>query len=269
MLENIKAELPAKYEEYDQWTEETILREIIRHLYNKYNNTGEIESFNTIKNKYKGDVDKYVDDILNKSVFATKDNLESFIAKPSSKKLSKDPINKLSSELIGIMMGKQLIGSNIFPEMRKGERLFIAALREMNPDKAYYPDANFTMRLTYGKILDYYPADAIHYDYYTTLEGVLEKEDPNDEEFIVPAKLKQLYLAKDYGEYADKKTGKMHVCFLSDNDITGGNSGSPVLNGNGELIGLAFDGNWEAMSGDITFEPDLQRTISVDTFYLL
>lgn len=268
-LESLKAELPTTYEEYDQWTEETILREIIRHLYAKYNNTDNIESFNTIKNKYQGDVDKYVDDILAKSIFANQQNLEAFINKPNAKKLSKDPINKLSSEFIGAIMGQQMGVRNIFSELRKGERLFIAALREMDSEKAYYPDANFTMRLTYGKILDYYPADAIHYDYYTTLEGVMEKEDPNDEEFIVPSKLKQLFLAKDYGEYADNKTGKMHVCFLSDNDITGGNSGSPVLNGNGELIGLAFDGNWEAMSGDITFEPDLQRTISVDVRYVL
>jgi hypothetical protein len=131
-----------------------------------------------------------------------------------------------------------------------------------------YPDANFTMRMTYGQVLDYYPADAVHYDYVTTMEGLMEKEDATNPEFIVPAKLKELYEAKDYGQYADKD-GKLIVCFLSNNDITGGNSGSPILNAEGHLIGLAFDGNWEAMSGDIAFEPELQRTINVDARYVL
>ncbi|MEE1203390.1 MAG: S46 family peptidase, partial [Bacteroidales bacterium] len=131
-----------------------------------------------------------------------------------------------------------------------------------------YPDANFTMRMTYGQVLDYYPADAVHYDYVTTMEGLMEKEDATNPEFIVPAKLKELYEAKDYGQYADKD-GKLIVCFLSNNDITGGNSGSPILNADGHLIGLAFDGNWEAMSGDIAFEPELQRTINVDARYVL
>jgi len=122
------------------------------------------------------------------------------------------------------------------------------------------------MRLTYGEVLDYYPADAIHYDYTTTLSGVMEKEDPTNEEFIVPEKLKELYEDKDFGDYGDDD---VVVCFLTNNDITGGNSGSPVINGDGELIGIAFDGNWEAMSGDIAFEPELQRTISVDIRYVM
>ena len=146
--------------------------------------------------------------------------------------------------------------------------LFVEALRKMDASLVQYPDANFTMRMTYGQVLDYYPADAVHYDYVTTMEGLMEKEDATNPEFIVPAKLKELYEAKDYGQYADKD-GKLIVCFLSNNDITGGNSGSPILNAEGHLIGLAFDGNWEAMSGDIAFEPELQRTINVDARYVL
>ena len=137
----------------------------------------------------------------------------------------------------------------------------------MNPKLVQYPDANSTMRMSYGKVLDYFPADAVHYDYYTTLKGVMQKEDPTNEEFIVPQKLKELYRTKDFGPYSEN--GDIVTCFLTNNDITGGNSGSPVINGNGELIGLAFDGNWEAMSGDISFEPDLQRTINVDIRYVL
>jgi hypothetical protein len=123
------------------------------------------------------------------------------------------------------------------------------------------------MRVTYGQVLDYVPADAVFYKHYTTLNGVIEKYVPGDDEFDLPVKFLELAKKKDFGQYA--QDGELRVCFLSNNDITGGNSGSPVINGNGELIGLAFDGNWEAMSGDIAFEPDLQRTISVDVRYVL
>ena len=131
-----------------------------------------------------------------------------------------------------------------------------------------YPDANSTMRTTFGTVCDYYPADGVHYNYYTTTKGILEKEVPGDFEFDVPAKLKKLILDKDFGQYLDKD-GTMHVCFLSNNDITGGNSGSPIMNANGELIGLAFDGNWEALSSDIVFNTELQRCINVDVRYVL
>jgi hypothetical protein len=151
--------------------------------------------------------------------------------------------------------------------LARGNRLFIAGLRKMNPDRKYAPDANFTMRLTYGTVQGYNPADAVYYEYYTTLEGVMEKDDPANSDFIVPDKLRSLYESKDYGRYGEN--GVMKTCFLTNHDITGGNSGSPVINARGELLGLAFDGNWEAMSGDIAFEPNYQRTISVDIRYVL
>jgi hypothetical protein len=138
----------------------------------------------------------------------------------------------------------------------------------MQTDKDFYPDANSTLRVSFGNVGDYQAADAVHYDFITTIEGVMEKEDPSNPEFIVPEKLKELFENKDYGRYADSQ-GRLVVNFISNNDITGGNSGSPVINGRGELIGTAFDGNWEAMSGDIAFEPKLQRTISVDVRYTL
>ena len=150
-----------------------------------------------------------------------------------------------------------------------GQRLYIAGLMRMQPNKAWASDANFTLRLTYGRVLPYDPADGIHYNYYTTLKGVMEKENPqNPTEFTVPARLKELYAAKDFGRYANER-GELPVAFLADCDITGGNSGSPVMNAKGALIGLAFDGNWEAMSGDVAFEPELQRTIAVDVRYVL
>ena len=215
-----------------------------------------------------GGVDKLTDKIFKKSVFADKTNYDKFMKNPKSKVLDKDLMCQVVMsmyEALSNMDEKEEQARIKFEDARQN---FVMALREMDPSLVRYPDANFTMRMTYGTVLDYYPADAVHYDYTTTLEGVMEKEDPTNDEFIVPSKLKDLYETKDYGRYADK-SGKLIVNFLTNNDITGGNSGSPVINANGELIGLAFDGNWEAMSGDIAFEPELQRTICVDARYVL
>ncbi len=144
-------------------------------------------------------------------------------------------------------------------------------VREYNSNNTTkrYPDANFTMRMTYGTISGYQPADAAYYRHYTTTQGVIEKEIPDDMEFSVPADLKDKINSQDFGQYTDSRTNELFVNFLSTNDITGGNSGSPIFNCKGELLGLAFDGNWEAMSGDIIFEPALQRTINVDVRYML
>jgi hypothetical protein len=223
--------------------------------------------FVTIDNKFKGDIDKYVDNMYEKSIFSNEGRLMKFLDKPSQKKLEKDPafaaMQSFMAESMAIQgaygQGQAMVDDNM--------QLFIAGLREMNPQKNYYPDANSTLRFSYGSVKDYYPADAVHYDYTTNLYGVMEKEDPTNPEFVVPERLKELYLKKDFGPYAEN--GKLITCFLSTNDITGGNSGSPVMNGNGELIGIAFDGNWEAMSGDIAFEEELQRTINVDIRYVL
>ena len=153
-------------------------------------------------------------------------------------------------------------------EYQKATKAFTAALLAWNKGKASYPDANFTMRLTYGTVKPYSPKDGVSYWYWCTANGILEKENPDDYEFRVPAKVHDLLVNKDFGRYADKD-GQLHTCFLSNNDITGGNSGSPVLDADGNLIGLAFDGNWESMSSDVMFEPDLQRCINVDIRYVL
>ncbi|MDD3526811.1 MAG: S46 family peptidase, partial [Bacteroidales bacterium] len=209
----------------------------------------------------------YTDKFFDKTVFASRESVNALLDKPSAKKILNDPATELMDTFMDIMPEIREVMNAADEKQSHGERLYIAGLRQMYPDRKFYPDANFTMRLTYGQVLDYYPADAVHYDFYTTLSGVMQKEDPSTWEFVVPEKLKQLYQNKDYGRYG--KDGEMVVGFLTTNDITGGNSGSPVLNANGELIGLAFDGNWEAMSGDIAFEPELQRTICVDIRYVL
>lgn len=217
--------------------------------------------------KYNADFAAYADDVFKKSIFASTEKINGFLDKPSSKILAKDPAVQLLNAFLEILPPIRTRIEEAAKETDKGARLYIAGLREMNPEKQFYPDANSTMRFTYGQVLDYFPADAVHYDYKTHLSGVMEKEDPSNWEFVVPEKLKKLYENKDFGRYG--QDGELVVCFLTNNDITGGNSGSPVINGWGELIGLAFDGNWEAMSGDIAFEPDLQRTIVVDIRYVL
>jgi len=225
------------------------------------------EIFAKIEKKYKGDFNKWAADVFAKSMFASAEKVNKFLDKPSFKALDKDPVFQIMNSVYPFMMNIQMSAGSFRKAQAKGERLFLAGLREMQPDKKFYPDANSTMRFTYGSVLDYVPADAVEYNFYTNLSGIIEKEDPTNEEFIVPAKLKELYLKKDFGQYGSGDD--LRVCFITTNDITGGNSGSGVMNGNGELVGIAFDGNWEAMSGNIAFEPELQRTICVDIRYVL
>ncbi len=267
-VENLKRRATGFYKDYNAPTDRKVGKAMFKIFAQNVDKAYYPEVFTTIESKYKNDYAKYIDDMFDKSIFTDEQKLNKFLEKPNLKTLEKDPayvagtsIYKKYNELYA-----QLAPLNA--DFDKGHRLFIAGTIEKNDGKAMYPDANFTMRLTYGKIKDYYPMDAVHYDYITTLDGVMEKEDPDNWEFVVPAKLKELYKNKDFGQYA-LPNGKMPVAFISTNDITGGNSGSPVINGKGELIGTAFDGNWEAMSGDIVFEPELQRTISVDIRYTL
>ncbi len=220
-----------------------------------------------IKGTFAGNVKNYVDDLYQKSIFANEKEFFEFMKNFDKAKIQEDPAFKAAMS-INEMSGKiNKLNEPFDADEAKGKRLFLAGLMEMDKTKNFYPDANSTMRLTYGKVGDYRPKDGVIYDYYTTLDGVMEKEIPGDFEFDVPARLKELYQKKDYGVYG--QDGKLMVCFTSNNDITGGNSGSPIMNGKGELIGLAFDGNWEAMSGDIAFEPALQKTINVDIRYVL
>jgi hypothetical protein len=223
---------------------------------------------NVIDKKFKGNIDMFVDDMFAKSLFANETKLNDFLSKPVLKTLESDPVY-LTSASFNKVTGEASKGLSQFDAgLTTGRRLWIAALMEMVPEKTQYPDANSTMRLSYGTVQDYDPRDAVTYKYYTTLQGVVDKYKPGDYEFDLPKRLIDLNNKKEYGRYGSSK-GYMPVCFLTTNDITGGNSGSPVMNGKGELIGLAFDGNWESMSGDIAYEPELQRTIAVDIRYVL
>ena len=225
--------------------------------------------YKKVDKKYKGDYEKYAADVFKKTSILSYDNIASMLKDPKKyAKLKKDPAAELSlSVLISLFELQQLMGDSYY-DIAKGERLYFAGLKEMHPEKAFASDANFTMRVSYGSIGGYRPYDAAWYDYYTTQKGIFEKENPESDEFWVQPEILNLIRSKDFGQYANKD-GELQLCFLSNNDITGGNSGSPVFDKNARLIGLAFDGNWEAMSGDIAFEPDLQRTISVDIRYVL
>ncbi|MDX2283074.1 MAG: S46 family peptidase [Bacteroidia bacterium] len=194
--------------------------------------------------------------------------MEAFLNNPQKGVIEQDPIFRFLRGVINYYIERVQISDNAFESQRAVlNKAYQSALREYEPQRRFYPDANSTMRLTYGKVLPYYPRDGVFYNYYTTLDGIMEKEDPTDPDYIVPAKLKELYKQKDFGKYG--QNGSMRVCFLTTNDITGGNSGSPVLNSRGELIGCAFDGNWEAMAGDIYVFPQFNRTIAVDIRYVL
>ncbi len=268
MKESLGKSAEKHFKNYNQPTDYKLLKAMLEMYYQNVPAEQQPGAFRDMVSKFKGDFGKIADHIFRKSVFADQMKVDAFLAKPSLKVLEKDPAYNLMKVMVEKYRENQKLMESSNEMLERGNRLFVAGLREMQPERKFYPNANSTMRLTYGSILDYIPADAVHYNYYTTLKGVMEKEDPDNWEFVVPAKLKELYEKKDFGPYA-MADGVMPVAFLSTTDITGGNSGSPVLNGNGELIGLAFDGNWEAMSGDIAFEPELQRTISVDIRYVL
>ena len=211
------------------------------------------------------DIPAYVDNLFASSLFTSE---EKALA-ASIDEAMQDPAMELAQATMNALMGKYMAVYGMpNASYDKARKDFAAALMEWQKGKALYPDANSTMRLTYGHVLPYSPKDALKYEYYTTAQGLLEKEDPTNPEFILPAGIKSLLLAKDYGRWA-AKDGTLRTCFLTNNDITGGNSGSPVLDAKGNLIGLAFDGNWESMSSDVMFEPALQRCICVDIRYVL
>ncbi len=211
------------------------------------------------------DIDAYTAWLFDNSVFSSPEKLEKVYAGGIPAIIGDPAVTLLNS---AVRVFQQLASSPGNAKIAAGSKAFTAGMLEWKKGEPSYPDANFTMRLTYGTVQPYSPRDALTYRHYTTIYGVIEKEDPDNYEFRVPEKLIDLYNKKDYGKYA-MEDGNLPVCFLTTNDITGGNSGSPVLDADGNLIGLAFDGNWESMSSDVMFEPNLQRCICVDIRYVL
>ena len=253
------------FKEYDQATDRDLFVKLMTKFRDDIDPAYHPSFFQTVADKYKGDFNKFADKMYAKSFLVDAERCAEFIANPSQKVMDKD---------LAIIVGQSAIQTYFAGQanpaedkFNRGYRLFVKGLREMDADQAIAPDANSTMRMTFGSVAPYKAADAVNYDFITTANGILEKKDNSNPEFIVPDALDDLIRSRDFGQYADE-SGELVVCFIHGTDITGGNSGSPVLDANGDLIGCAFDGNWEAMSGDIAFETELQRTISVDIRYV-
>ena len=268
MMERIKTATREHYAEYDEATD----RDIAYALWTMYMAEIPVEQqpafFGYVRDSLGGDLQGYINKMYDGSIFTDSIRLYEYLENPKPESLKEDYALRSATDFITMYFGQEARMGEISENMDRGNREFIAGQMEMMPNKLFYPNANSTPRVTYGNVGSYAPKDGVKYLQYTTIEGIMQKEDPNNPEFIVPSRLKELYREKDYGQYADA-TGDLPICFIHNTDITGGNSGSPVMNAKGELIGCAFDGNWEAMSGDISFEPTLQRTISVDIRYVL
>jgi hypothetical protein len=269
MTDGMLKGLDDMYKHFHAPIEKEVLTSVIMRLSEDLDHTYLPALLNELVIKSKRDYNKVAEYLWSKSMYCSKAKMAKFLAKPNAKTLTKDPVFNIVSRYIDIMrIDLKPVFDDINQKMDRANRLFLSAQLQMNT-QAWAPDANATMRLSYGKIMDYDPQDGVHNKTYTTANGYLQKYIPGDFEFDAPPALLDLIRKKDFGQYADKKDGELHTCFLSNNDITGGNSGSPVINGNGELIGIAFDGNYEAISSDFMFMPDLQRTISVDIRFVL
>ncbi|MDR0538609.1 MAG: S46 family peptidase [Tannerellaceae bacterium] len=255
------------FKDYEPTLDKTVLPEMLKiaqekvpfkYLPDIYDKKG------TLEKKYKGDYAKYVNDLYKNTQLASYDKVIKLIKDPkSTTKVEKDPVVQFSQSILVAVLSLQQEILSSAADISKGERLYFAGLQEMHSNKTFYSDANFSMRASFGSIGGYEPADATWYEYYSTQKGILEKANPNSDEFNVQPEILSLLRTGDFGDYGNND-GTMNICFLTNNDITGGNSGSPIFDKNARVIGLAFDGNWEAMSGDIAFEPALQRCIGVD-----
>jgi hypothetical protein len=266
--QRLRQGLESAYKNYDLQVEKNMLARMLEMYHHDVPAEFHPALLKSLVAKHKQNFTSLSDAVFARSAFATSEKAEALLAKPTAKVIAADPAFALAKAFNEVNQNLQKAMAEPNDALRTGNRLFVAGMMTMYPERTFYPNANRTIRLTYGTVQDYYPADAVHYNYVTTTKGILEKEDPSTWEFEVPEKLKTMILKGDYGIYGNPD-GSMTVNFLTNHDITGGNSGSPVLDAQGRLIGLAFDGNWEAMSGDIAFEIELQRTISVDIRYVL
>ena len=280
--------LDEMYKEFYPTIEKEVLAAVLDHLYKDLDPTLLPADLVSLMKKYKDNASAVAEVLFAKSILSDKGRMAKFLAKPSAKKLESDQLYKISIAYINkLRVDLKPVYDGINSKLDRANRLFLSAQLEMSsanqgatitdlgnsttefqPPLPMAPDANGTMRLTYGTIMPYDARDAVSYSHFTTSKGILEKYKLADFEFDAPQKLLALIRAKDFGQYADKD-GELHTCFLSNNDITGGNSGSPVMNAKGQLIGTAFDGNWEAISSDFAFLPNVQRTISLDVRYTL
>ena len=252
--------------DYDLATDKKIVRVMIKLLQKEVRKEYLPDFFKIIETSYAGNIDNYVDDLYAKSVLSGSEGVDKFLKDPKLE-ITKDPLYGFGVSVYEKLIDLRKLTTDLSADIRKTNKLYEEGVREKDAGKLKYPEANFSMRLTYGKVAGANPRDGLIYNSQTTLKGVIEKEDSTNFEFFVWPKLKQLYYANDFGRYGEK--GKLYTCFLASTDIVGGNSGSPVINGKGELTGLAFDGNFESLAGSIIYEPEKNRSVNVDIRYVL
>lgn len=269
VVANLKA-IVEKYANLDIDIDKEVFAAMLREYRTRVDSIYLPEVYHTIATRYGGNERTYVDSLYARTELATPRGLKRFLEQDSTYHIYDDPAISLSIDLLTKLFEMNIEMQQPSAGIARGERLLNAAVRRMYAGRNFYPDANSTMRLSFGTVCGYTPFDGAEYDYYTTTRGILEKVRAHvgDVDFAVQPEILSLLSSGDFGRYADEK-GEMSVCFISNNDITGGNSGSAMFNARGELLGLAFDGNWEAMSSDILYEPKTQRTIGVDVRYML
>lgn len=270
-IDNLKNRVAGFFKNYNEATDEKVCAALLKMYYNDIDKSLQPSVFREIEKKHKGDFTLYATSIYKNSIFISEEKVNKLLENLENnyKKVMKDPIYQLMESCYTKFL------KDIRDQYTKQEdeintlnRAYMKGMREVITDKKYYPDANSTLRVAYGKVSGYWPRDGVFYNYYTTLDGLMEKENPLSDEFMVSDKLKELYRKKDYGQYADKN-GELRVAFCASNHTTGGNSGSPVFNGEGQLIGTNFDRNWEGTMSDIMYDPDQVRNIVLDIRYTL
>ncbi|MFA8298687.1 MAG: S46 family peptidase [Hyphomicrobiales bacterium] len=270
---SLKGRVDSYFKDYYQPIDEEVFVSLLTEYKKGIDPRFKPEFFNLIDKKFKGNVKEYANYVFEKSIFNDKDEMIKILDNPKAskiKKLAKDPAYMMYKQMINIYIGDiqpSLVSySNTLDSL---QRVYVKAMMEMQPEKRFYPDANSTLRIAYGKVGGFKPKNGTEYRYYTTLEGIMEKENPDIYDYVVEDQLKKLYNKKDYGRYADKEDGKIHVAFIADNHTTGGNSGSPVLDADGNLIGVNFDRCWESTMSDLMFDPNFCRNITLDIRYCL
>ena len=269
-ISTAKTNADIHFKNYNYDTDQRVLAAMLQMYFNDISPSLHPDIFHKIQSKYKGNFEKFSKNVFLKSIFSSQNKINDFINNPDIKTLEKDLAFQTIASIAHMFVSQiKPFLNDVNDRLEREQSIYTKGIMEMNKSfHPIYPNANFTMRLSYGSVQDYFPQDAVHYSYKTSLDGLIQKSDSTNEDFTMPSKLKLLYETKDFGDYTNQD-GVVPICFITNNDITGGNSGSPVINATGELVGVAFDGNWEAMSGDILYEPKLQRCIVTDIRYIL